>query len=34
MAWGEAWCMDPSGVVYFFSNRTGVFGYVPKSLLM
>ncbi len=31
IAWGEAWCMDPSGVVYFFSNRTGVFGFVPGN---
>lgn len=29
IAWGEAWCMDPSGVVYFFSNRTGIFAFVP-----
>lgn len=31
IAWGQAWCMDPAGVVYFFSNRTGVFGYVPGN---
>lgn len=31
MAWGKAWCMDPSGVVYFFSNRTGVFAFVPGN---
>jgi hypothetical protein len=29
IAWGEAWCMDPYGTVYFFSNRTGVFAFVP-----
>lgn len=31
IAWGRAWCMDPSGVVYFFSNRTGVFAFVPGN---
>lgn len=31
IAWGEAWAMDPSGVVYFFSNRTGVFAFVPGN---
>lgn len=31
MAWGRAWCMDPAGVVYFFSNRTGVFAFVPGN---
>ena len=31
IAWGQAWCMDPSGVVYFFSNRTGIFGFVPGN---
>ncbi len=31
IAWGEAWCMDPSGIVYFFSNRTGIFGFVPGN---
>ncbi len=31
MAWGKAWCQDPSGVVYFFSNRTGVFRFVPGA---
>lgn len=32
MAWGAAWAMDPNGVIYFFSNRTGVFRFVPGSL--
>lgn len=31
IAWGEAWCMDPAGIVYFFSNRTGIFGFVPGN---
>lgn len=31
IAWGKAWCMDPKGVVYFFSNRTGVFAFVPGN---
>lgn len=29
--WGEAFCMDPSGVVYFFSNRCAIYGYVPGN---
>jgi hypothetical protein len=29
IAWGQAWCQDPTGRVYFFSNRTGVFSMVP-----
>lgn len=29
IAWGKAWCMDPAGTVFFFSNRTGVFAFVP-----
>ncbi len=24
-AWGQAWCKDPAGNVYFFSNRTGIY---------
>lgn len=24
-AWGEAWCKDPYGSLYFLSNRTGVY---------
>lgn len=32
MAWGEAWCMDPTGTIYFFSNRTGVFQFTPGQL--
>lgn len=30
MTWGMPYCMDPAGTVYFFSNRTGVFSYVPN----
>lgn len=29
MAWGMAWCKDPLGNVYFFSNLCGVFTFVP-----
>lgn len=29
MAFGLPWCVDPSGTVYFFSNRCGVFSMVP-----
>jgi hypothetical protein len=29
IAWGEAWCKDPQGVVYFMSNRTGVYSFTP-----
>jgi len=29
ITWGRAWAMDPQGVVYFFSNRTGIFAFVP-----
>lgn len=32
MAWGQAWCMDPAGTVYFMSNRTGVYSYVPGQV--
>lgn len=31
IAWGKAWCMDSAGVIYFFSNRTGVFAFVPGN---
>lgn len=29
MAWGQAWCMDPFGTIYFLSNKTGIFTLVP-----
>ncbi len=29
MAWGEAWCLDPYGNVYFFSNKMGIYTMVP-----
>lgn len=32
MAWGEPWCMDPTGRIFFFSNRTGIFTFVPGQL--
>lgn len=28
-AWGEAFCRDPYGNVYFFSNRCGIYTFVP-----
>ena len=28
---GDAWAMDPEGIVYFFSNLVGVFRFVPGS---
>lgn len=31
IVWGKAWAMDPGGVVYFFSNLTGIFAFVPGS---
>ncbi len=31
IAWGQAWCKDPSGNLYFFSNRTGIYTMVPGS---
>lgn len=29
MTFGLPWCVDPTGAIYFFSNRTGVFSMVP-----
>lgn len=29
IAWGQAWCKDPYGNIYFMSNRMGVFVFVP-----
>lgn len=31
MAFGLPWCMDPTGLIYFFSNRCGVFSMDPRS---
>ncbi len=28
-AWGQAWCQDPYGNVYFVSNRLGIYTMVP-----
>lgn len=28
-AWGIPWCRDPYGVIYFFSNRMGIYTIVP-----
>ena len=32
MAWGEAWCKDPYGRIYFVSNRMGIYQIEPGSL--
>lgn len=29
MAWGQAWCKDPYGTAYFFSNKMGIYAYKP-----
>lgn len=29
IAWGEAWVMDPEGIIYFMSNRTGIYALIP-----
>lgn len=29
IAFGSAWCKDPSGVIYFFGSRGGLYGLVP-----
>ncbi len=29
MAWGEPWCKDPYGVIYFVSNRMGIYAMQP-----
>lgn len=31
IAWGEAWCKDPYGNIYFMSNRMGVFRFNPSQ---
>ena len=31
IAWGMPYCKDPSGTLYFFSNRTGIFSLDPTS---
>lgn len=31
MAWGEAWCRDPHGTLYFISNRLGIYAMEPGS---
>jgi hypothetical protein len=32
MAWGKPWCMGPSGEVYFFGSRGGLFRMLPASM--
>ncbi len=29
MAWGEPWCKDPTGTLYFYANRTGIYSLIP-----
>lgn len=29
MAWGNAWCKDPYGTLYFMSNKTGIYSWAP-----
>lgn len=29
VAWGRAWCQGPLGEIYFLSNRTGAYRYMP-----
>jgi hypothetical protein len=29
IAWGQAWCKGPDGTLYFFSNRTGIYAFMP-----
>lgn len=31
MAFGRPWCRDPSGVIYFFASRGGIYKMVPGS---
>jgi hypothetical protein len=31
IAFGQAWCMDSTGTVYFFSSHTGVFAFIPAQ---
>ena len=31
IAYGEAWCKDPEGVVYFFGSRGGVYAMTPQG---
>lgn len=31
IAWGNAFAMDSAGIIYFFSNRTGIFAFVPGA---
>ena len=31
MAFGQPWCKDPIGTVYFLSNRTGIYSLIPGS---
>lgn len=32
IAWGQAWCQDPYGTIWFFSNGCGVYSMVPGQL--
>jgi hypothetical protein len=32
IAYGQAWCKDPYGTVYFLSNRCGLYSFIPGQL--
>lgn len=32
VAWGQAWCQDPYGTIYFVSNKMGVYSVLPNQL--
>ncbi len=32
MAWGNAWCMDPYGAIYFVSNKMGIYKLAPSRM--
>lgn len=32
IAFGEAWCKDPYGNIYFFSNKCGLYKFVPGQM--
>lgn len=34
IAWGSAWCKDPYGTLYFFSNKTGIYSWSPGQSLV
>lgn len=30
-AWGKPWCMGPDGTIYFFSNKMGIYQFIPGA---